>query len=159
MAEDKEKVRVADRMRALCSRREYCSADIRKKVMDALDGDAEAADEIVGSLVADKYIDDLRYASAFARDKASISGWGGIKIRYMLSGKGLAKAVIDEALAEIDSVKAADKLYKVIETKAKALKGDPQIRLKLLRFAMGRGYSYEDVSGVINDMVRNLHED
>ena len=76
----KDPQKVADRMRALCSRREYCRKDVMKKVMTALDGDVAKAEEVVAKLVEERYVDDLRYATAFARDKASIAGWGEAKI-------------------------------------------------------------------------------
>ncbi len=152
MAADKDKV--TDRLRGLCSRREYCRSEMMKKALAALDGDEAAASEVIKDLISEKYIDDLRYASAFARDKSSIAGWGEVKIRYMLSAKGVSKDVIDEALEEIDGGKAADRLARILEVKAKSLKGDPQIRLKLLRFALGRGYSYDDVNPVIQKIVK-----
>lgn len=145
-----EKAKVADRLRGLCSRREYCSSEIRKKALAALEGDMAAADEIVETLVEEKYVDDLRYASAFARDKSSLAGWGDVKIRYMLVSKGIPKDVISAALEEIDEGKAADKLQKVLETKSKALRDDPQKKMKLLRFALGRGYDYEEIINVLN---------
>ncbi len=147
MAADKAKV--TDRLRGLCSRREYCRSEVMKKALTALEGDSAAAEEVVETLVKEKFVDDLRYASAFARDKASIAGWGEVKIKYMLSAKGIPKDVIELALAEIDDVKASGKLLKIIEVKAKALKGDPQIKLKLLRFALGRGYGYDEVYDII----------
>ena len=39
--------KVLDRMRSLCSRREYCRSDIMKKAMKALDGDRVAAEKVV----------------------------------------------------------------------------------------------------------------
>lgn len=146
--------KVADRMRALCSRREYCRSDIMKKVMTSLDGDCEEAEKIVGLLVSERYIDDLRYASAFARDKASLAGWGEVKIRYMLSSKGISKDVISCALEEIDQNKAGERLEKLMENKLRSLKDDPQVRLKLLRFGLGRGYSYDEVSSVVEQLLR-----
>lgn len=144
---------VLERMRALCSRREYCVADIMKKASKALGGDMAEAERIVESLVADKYLDDRRYASAYARDKASISGWGPAKIRYMLAGKGVSREIIAEAMEDIDSAKAGARLDRLMETRFKALKGDPQCRMKLLRFAMARGYSYDDVLPVIDRLI------
>ncbi len=155
MAEEKDKDRVADRLRGLCSRREYCRADMMKKALDALDGDSAAAEEVVERLVGEKYIDDLRYASAFARDKSAIAGWGTVKIKYMLSGKGIPREVVAMALDEIDGGRAACKLQKTLEVKAKSLKGDPQIRIKLLRFALGRGYDYDEVSKVVDKVIGN----
>lgn len=146
--------KILDRLRGLCSRREYCYADVLKKAKDALDGDAQAAKEVADSLVADKYVDDLRYASAYARDKASIQGWGDVKIRYMLSSKGVPASIITEALHEIDRDKSSSRLQKLLENKLRSLKDDPQCRLKLLRFALGRGYSYDEASHTIDQLLR-----
>ena len=148
--------RILDRLRGLCSRREYCYADVLKKAKDALDGDAQAAKEVADLLVEDKYVDDLRYASAFARDKSAIQGWGEVKIRYMLSAKGVPRDVIDKALEEIDQDKADSRLEKLLQNKLKSLKDDPQCRLKLLRFALGRGYSYDEVNYVVNSLLKSL---
>jgi regulatory protein len=147
--------KVLDRMRNLCSRREYCRADIMKKAMSALDGDREKAEKVIEILVAEKYIDELRYASAFARDKSSISGWGETKIRYMLTSKGVPREVIDKALEEIDESKAMTRLEKLMENKYRSLKDDPQCRLKMLRFGLGRGYGYDEVSEVLEFLIKN----
>lgn len=151
---DEKKLKVLDRLRGLCSRREYCYADVLKKAKDGLDGDAQAAKEVADVLVEDKYVDDLRYASAFARDKSAIQGWGEVKIRYMLSAKGVSKDVIDKALEGIDQDKADSRLEKLLQNKLKSLKDDPQCRLKLLRFALGRGYSYDEVNSLINTLLK-----
>ena len=141
--------RLLDRMRRLCSRREYCSSDILKKLMDATDGDRARSSEMLSVLIEERYVDDLRYASAYARDKATLSGWGETKIRYMLSSKGIAKDLIAKAMEEIDDVKASSRLEKLMENKYRSLKEDPQCRLKMLRFGLGRGYSYDEVSKVL----------
>ena len=145
--------KVTDRLRRLCSRREYCMSDILKKAEGALDGNTESAKEVLSVLVSEKYVDDLRYATAYAREKAMISGWGETKIRYMLSAKRIDRSLIDQALTEIDASKADSRLHKLLENKAKSLKADPQIRLKLLRFALGRGYQYDDVVRVLQDIL------
>ena len=151
---DDKAAKTLDRLRGLCSRREYSVSDVMKKALTSLDGDRKAADEVVASLIADKYVDDLRYASAFARDKSSIQGWGPVKIRYMLSSKGVAADVISEALSDIDQARASDKLYRLMETRYRSLKDDPQSRLKMLRYGLGRGYGYDEVSEVINSLIK-----
>lgn len=145
--------RVTDRMRRLCSRREYCRSDIMSKVVVALDGDREQAEKIVETLVNEKYIDDLRYASAFARDKSSIAGWGETKIRYMLSAKGISREAVTQALEEIDASRARTRLEKLLENKLKTLKDDPQCRLKMLRFALGRGYGYDEAAEALDSLM------
>lgn len=145
--------KVADRMRGLCSRREYCRQDIMKKVLAALGGDADEAGRIMDRLVEEKYIDDLRYASAFARDKSSIAGWGATKIRYMLAAKEIDRETIAAALQEVDEGKASDRLEKLLSAKVRSLKDDPQCRMKLLRFALGRGYQYDEAAEVIDRLL------
>lgn len=148
-------LKVLDKLRRLCSRREYCTSDILKKASEALNGDQNRAEEVLQVLVSERYVDDLRYASAYARDKASISGWGEVKIKYMLSAKGIAKDVITRALEEIDEGKAESRLEKLLENKWKSLKDDPQGKMKLIRFALGRGYGYEDISSLLGKVCRN----
>lgn len=150
----KDPLKVADRLRGLCSRREYPSSDILKKALIALDGDREEAEGIVSKLIEERYVDDSRYAMAFARDKASIAGWGEVKIRHMLLAKGVPMDIINEALEEIDEGKAAARLEKLLEVKSRSLRDDPQKKLKLLRFALGRGYSYDDVKSVIDRLLK-----
>ena len=151
---EQEAAKVLDRMRALCSRREYCRKDIMKKVLPAVDGDVTVAGGIIDMLVKDKYIDELRYASAFARDKSSIAGWGAVKIRYMLSAKGIPEGLIAQAMEEIDGEKAVSRLDKLMENKFRSLKDDPQCRLKMLRFGLGRGYGYDEVSSVVDRLMK-----
>ena len=149
----KDPQKVADRLRGLCSRREYCRSDVMKKAVAALDGNQSEAARIVDILVEERYVDDLRYASAFARDKSSISGWGSVKISHMLSAKGISRDIIKEALEEIDEEKASSRLDKLLQSKARSLKDDPQAKLKLLRFALGRGYGYDEVKNIVDELI------
>ena len=120
--------------------------------MKELEGNVQKVETVLTKLKEEKYVDDLRYATAYARDKAAISGWGAAKIRYMLSAKGVAKEIVSEALNEVDESKASTRLEKLLENKYKSLKDDPQWKIKLLRFALGRGYSYDEV----NDQIRRF---
>lgn len=144
--------KILNNLRRQCSRREYCESDVLKKAEKALDGDRQEAMKILAVLVEEKYVDDRRYAEAYARDKAAIAGWGAVKIRYMLSAKGISRDIISQALEEIDARKADDRLKKLLENKYRTLKDDPQWKMKLLRFALGRGYSYDEVSEVLKSL-------
>lgn len=151
--------KITDKMRRMCSRREYCTHDIRKKLNVQLEGKSEDVQKVIDILLKERYVDDLRYASAYARDKSSISGWGPTKIRYMLSSKGISKDIIAQAIEEIDSPKAQLRLDKLMENKFRALKDDPQCRLKMLRFGLGRGYDYEEVACVIDKLISKRNEE
>lgn len=144
---------VLARLQAQCSKREYCSRDILAKAVKLLEGDVEAASRVLASLVEDKYVSDLRYASAFAREKSSIQGWGKVKIAYMLSAKGISRDTINEAFEDIDDDSASRKLENVIRVKYRLLADDPQCKIKLLRFALSRGYSYDEVRSVVDKVM------
>ena len=76
-----------------------------------------------------------------------------LKIGFQLRGKGIAPALIDEALAAVDAEKADDRLHALLEAKARTLKGDPQLRLKLLKFALQRGYEYDRVDPIVRELT------
>lgn len=144
--------RSLSRLQRLCSKAEYCRQDIYRKALKDLDGDASEAARLLDELVRDRYVDDLRYASAFAREKASLQGWGPVKIRFQLKAKGISEADITTALSEIDSAAADARLQRLIAAKAKTLEGDPQFRLKLLKFGLSRGYGYDEVEKALANL-------
>lgn len=153
---DKEKV--LSRMMKQCSMREYCISDISRKlacVEGLLPGDR---DEILTRLVEDGFLDENRYACAFARDKSSLNGWGSLKIKLALQRKGIPARVIESALLQVDTAKAQDKLSSLLLSKIKSLSGetDPMaVRAKVFRYAMGRGYSYQDIIEVYDNIRRD----
>lgn len=168
--------RILDRMRMLCSRREYSSAEMFRKISSSLarscpemeeEEIARLAAEAVSSLVADRYVDDARYACAFARDKAVISGWGRVKIRRSLAVKGLGKDIIEDALAAVDLHESSDKMEKVLMTKFRSLSSSlsrksgklpmkQDLKIRLLRFAAGRGYGYEEAAPVVERLISGI---
>lgn len=135
----------------ICSMREYCDSDIRRKcVLRGLG--AEETEQVLETLHREKFLDETRYAEAFVRDKARISGWGAMKIASAMRGKALPEAVIKNALRQLDDDSVRDsireRMLQVLAVKWRTLgkEQDPVMRKnKLLRYALGRGYSYEDV--------------
>ncbi len=151
---DERTKKAFDALSAQCAKREYCTAEIRRKALERLDFDAAAAEEVLAALMAEGYVDDRRYAAAYAREKSALSGWGPVKIRTTLLGRGLPREIVLDALGEIDPERAEARLEKVLETKWKALRDDPQGRLKLIRFALSRGYDYEPVRPLVERITR-----
>lgn len=142
---DERSRKVLASLQALCARREYCIGDIRRKALDRLESDVEAVREVTESLIADGFVDELRYATAFASEKSALAGWGPIKIRRALMAKGIPQDTIAAALGGTDREKAESRLGRLLASKWKSLEGDPQAKLKLLRFALSRGYEYDEV--------------
>lgn len=150
--EEKEYKALLSRLQAACVKREYCVRDICAKALK-LTGDEQTAEKMVSELVADRFVDDLRYAAAFAREKASISGWGSVKISFALRGKGIGDAVIRQALEEVDASAATARMNKALAAKWKTLKDDPQGKYKLIRFALSRGYNYDEVGPAVEEII------
>lgn len=117
-------------------------------------GMKDAAERLVASLVEDRFVDDSRYAAAFAREKARLSGWGPVKISFALTAKGISKAVVSEALKEVDPDEADSRMVSVLEAKYRALKGDPQEKFKLIKFGLTRGYEYEKIAPVVDEILK-----
>lgn len=148
-----EREQVLTYLQNLCVKRECCRSEILKKAEKALEGDRETARKMVDSLVADRFVDDSRYASAFAREKSSLTGWGPEKIRYALMMKGISKEDISAALETVDPEAAAVKLERLVEAKSRTLQGDPFIKFKLIKYALSRGYRYDEVSDVVEKVL------
>ena len=102
----------------------------------------------------DRFVVDSRYAAAFAREKARLSGWGPVKISFALTAKGISKAVVSEALKEVDPDEADSRMVSVLEARYRALKGDPQEKFKLIKFGLTRGYEYEKIAPVVDEILK-----
>lgn len=142
--------KVLSYLQNLCSRQECCSKDIYAKALKRLDGNQAAARAVLDSLMAEGYVDDRRYAAAFAREKASITGWGPIKIKYALALKGIDAQTAASGISDIDGQRALDRLSRLLDSKWKTLQDDPQGKLKLIRFALSRGYDYSVVKPLVD---------
>lgn len=152
-----------DRMMDSCSRRECCRKEIRAKLERlAAKGGAVVLtsaqmDEIIGTLCRERFIDEARYASAFARDRSSLQGWGPLRIRRALASKGISGEDIDSALESVDEASADARMESLLRAKVRSIRGcdDPQARLaKVLRYGLSRGYEY----GHIVDCYRKISE-
>ena len=61
----------------------------------------------------------------------------------------MSEEAISAALEEIEPEKADARLQKLLEAKARTLKGDPEGRLKLIKYALSRGYDYDAVKKMV----------
>ncbi len=147
------KEKTLDYLENICSKREYCRQDIFRKALQRLEGDREAASELLDELAGNKFVSDLRYACAFAREKSAITGWGPVKIEFALKAKGIDSGIIKEALQEIEPQKSDDRLRRLLESKWRSLEGDPYSKFKLIKFALSRGYNYEQIKDMVEEIA------
>ena len=139
----------------LCAGRECCRSDIRRKLADL---PPEQAEEVLETLCREGYLDDARYARAFARDKSALQGWGSLKIKLALQRKAIDAAAIASALEAIDTPAAEARKEQVLRAKWDALdrEEDPARRqAKFFRYAMSRGYGYEETKRIYDYLRRD----
>lgn len=137
------------KLSALCASAEYCEYDLRKK---ARNWDTPL-DSIISRLRQERFIDDSRYAHAFVRDKFRYNHWGRVRITQELKMRKISADIIEEALCEIPEEDNLDTLRRLIDTKRKSVKGksEYEIRGKLIRFALGRGFQMDDIIKVVGE--------
>lgn len=136
----------------ICSRQEYCSADVTKKLM-AWKVDPKHIPGILEHLRKEKFIDDFRFARAYAKDKFRFARWGEIKIRYHLKMKGISEEIISEVFLTMEDINQEEIIRKELENKRKQIREDNpyQLKMKLFRFAQGRGYDLSVVGRILGD--------
>lgn len=131
--------RLISKAESYCASAEHCSSEVASK-LHLWNQEISPAEtqQILSHLQTNRYIDDERYATAFANDKVRFAGWGRMKIRAALFAKRIEESAIDRALASIDESDYAAALSKAIRQK----KGTPE---QVARFLLSRGFTYDDI--------------
>ena len=153
-----EAERMLQRLAALCARTEQCECDLREKMRRAGLTGADA-EKVLARLREGRFLDEGRFARAFAADKVRFAGWGRGKIRMALARKRVPRNLIEEALAGIDRKEYMDALKRAGLAKARSLDltdyADVQ---KLYRHMVSRGFETELV-GRLTDYLRRRGEE
>lgn len=139
----------------MCARAEKCSGDALRLMRRWGLSDADARG-VLERLVRERFIDDVRYAEAYVREKMRFSGWGHHKIRAALRAKSLSPAIIESALAQLSPENNSDRLAEMIRKKAAktSYKDLYDLKAKLVRFGMSRGFDIEDVLSATEEYLR-----
>lgn len=140
----------------LCSRAEKSSGDARR-LMARWGVPAAEREGVLDKLIEMRFIDDSRYAAAYVRDRSRFGGWGTYKIRAGLKAKGVSEEVINEALAQLTEDNNAEQLLRQVERKAPKVKAanDYELKTKLIRFALSRGFEYDTVLAVVEQFMKD----
>ena len=132
---------VLSKSMALCSRREYCSYDIRNKLL-SWNISSEDAEKIITILTAENFINELRYSVSFVKDKFNYNKWGKVKIASQLKAKGISSGNIKTALGEIDDETYMRMIKHLLTSHRKTIKAKNQydLKAKLLRYGLSKGF-------------------
>ncbi len=142
------------RMARLCSMKECCSFDIRRKLQRMQFAD-DAVDNIMSLLLKQKYIDDSRFTRSFISDKLRFGKWGKAKIVFTLRQKQIPQETIDQAFEAFSDEVLLQPLKPLLEKKLKSVKGktEHERRTKAIRFALGRGFTMMDILECLGEMT------
>jgi regulatory protein len=102
-------------------------------------------DQLIDRLIADKFLDDVRFAQHFVQGKMNAKGWGIAKIKQGLFQKGIPESIIKDVLKEIDETQYLDNLKREIQKWEKVNNLNTQKKPKLIRFLLSKGYSYDQI--------------
>ena len=134
------------KLAALCARAEYCTGDMEDK-MRRWGLSSNDIKENIAYLVGNKYIDNARYCKAFVNDKIAYNHWGRRKIEQALWMKHVPESVSAPILDAVPEEDYISVLKPLLASKAATVKAesDYERQMKLMKFAMGRGFSIDEI--------------
>jgi regulatory protein len=144
---------------ALCAQAEHCQWEMLEK-MRRWEVPEEAQARVMQRLVKERYVDDERYAQAFVKDKIRYNKWGRRKVDQALWQKHIDEDIRKRVLDEVDDEEYLGVLRPLLKQKRKSTKAnsDYELNQKLMRFAMGRGFTFDIIRQCI-DVEEEPEED
>ena len=145
---------------ALCARAEHCQHELIEK-MRRWELSDEAQARVMQRLISERYVDDERYARAFVRDKITYNHWGRRKVEQGLWMKGIDDDIRQRVLGEIADEEYLAVLRPLLKQKRRSTKAtsDYELNQKLVKFALGRGFTYDIIRQCIDGDVDEVDGD
>ena len=129
---------------ALCAQAEHCQYEMLEK-MRRWEVPEDAQARIMAKLIKERYVDDDRYAQAFVKDKIRYNKWGRRKVEQALWQKRVDEDIRKRVLDDVDDAEYLSVLRPLLKQKRKTIKAknDYELNQKLMRFAVGRGFTFD----------------
>jgi regulatory protein len=141
------KEQALQKLKQYCAYQERCHQEVKEKLY-ALGVWKRDHDEIIATLIEENYLNEERFAIAYAGGKFRIKGWGRIKIKYELKQKQVSEYCIKKALKQIDESDYIAKLTKLATEKYQSLKGEQYLirKKKTIDYLVGRDLSWASLT-------------
>ncbi len=142
------------KLRHFCGYQERCHSEARSKLYQ-LEVARKHHDTIIASLLEEGYLDEERFAIAFAGGKFRINQWGKQKIKHALKLKKVSEYSINKGLRKISNEKYLSALKKLAVTKYLSLgENDRVLRIKrTMDYLVQKGFETE----LVNDVLAGLN--
>lgn len=139
-----------------CAYQERSHKEVRDKLYEygLYKSDVE---DILSTLITDGFLNEERFAKAFAGGKFRMQHWGRLKIVNELEGKGLTKNCIKIGMKEIEEDAYIKTLQEILQKKSGQLEEkNPFIkRDKVARYAIQKGFEPELVWTHVKELVKD----
>jgi regulatory protein len=144
---------ILQKIRHYCSYQERCISEVEQKLKE-LTVQKKKIPEIINQLQKEGYLNEERFAKAFAGGKFRLNKWGRHKIEFEMRIRGIPELMIQEGMAEIDDAEYLQTLKELMIHKFNEIKSDKivNIREKIINFASGKGYEMEFILGILKEM-------
>lgn len=148
------------RLSALCARSEHCQQEMLDKMRQWGVADDEQA-QVMARLVKEQYVDDARYARAFVNDKVRYDRWGRRKVETALRQKRIDAEICRVVLDEVPPQDYVEALKPLLKQKRRSTKAssDYELNMKLIRYALSRGYEMDIIKQCIDVEDENEFSD
>ncbi|MDF2384227.1 RecX family transcriptional regulator [Nostoc ellipsosporum NOK] len=148
------KEQALQKLRQYCAYQERSHSEVRDKLYQ-LGIWKKDHDEIIGSLIEDNYLNEERFAIAYAGGKYRMKQWGRVRIRYALKQKEVGEYLIKKALKQIDEEEYLALLEKVATERYISLKGEQYLvrKKKTLDYLIQRGFEHELIHPVVEKLT------
>lgn len=126
---------------AYCAYQERAQQEVRDKLY-SYGLHTEDVESIIAELIVDNFLNEERFAEAYALGKFRVKGWGKIKIKQALKLKNVPEKIIKSALGKISPEEYEEKLDEIISKKLK-MDGEPKNiaqKSKLIRYIQSKGF-------------------
>ncbi len=143
------------KLKQYCAYQERCHAEVIDKLYK-LGVWKKDHDAIVATLIEESYLNEERYAIAFAGGKYRMKQWGRVKIKYELKQKQVSNYSINKALKQFDEDAYLQTLQKLAEEKYALLKSEQYLirKKKTMDFLVQRGYEHELIAITMNNITK-----
>lgn len=145
---------------AYCSKAERAEFDVIKKLR-TWELEVTTVNNIIKRLKQENFLNDERYCRAFIKDKSQFNKWGKTKIKFELKKKCIPETIINDCIAELDEDTIESQLRIILTNKIKSIKAENEYerQTKLIRFALGRGFSFEEIKKVLSKISKIDNDD
>jgi len=144
------KEQALQKLKHYCAYQERCHSEVKEKLF-ALGIWKKDHDEIIATLIEENYLNEERFAIAFAGGRFRIKQWGKVKIKYELKQKQVSEYSIKKALKQISEEDYLTTLKKLAKEKYASLKSDQYLvrKKKTMDYLIGKGFEMDLVRGVV----------